>query len=697
MTGGPVVAIDFGTSYSSAVVVIGDRIVPVKEPTTHGWSFPSTVCRTDRELLVGTAAENAKRSRPGGYRSEFKRDFGQEAPLELESAAYPVEDLVAALLAALREQADQLANQPIQAAVLTVPVDYGPSQRALMVAAASKAGFTGPVTVLDEPVAAAFAPAHGPMPGPAELMLVYDLGGGTFDVALLEADSSGFRVVGKEGLSACGGGDIDRLLYGWFRDQADAPVRELLTIGPDADAASRQATRDLRQSLLEFLRLHVKHQLSSSRTVHDTFVAGSLRVPVDMDQDEFRELIEPIISDTVACCRELLRSRHHQPADLAAVLLVGGGTRMPVVTQALTAEFGRPLRHVEDPELAVALGAAYWAYEHPAVRMSLAESIAVPGGPTAFAATFGPADSTPLAVSGGIDGTLRLWNLADGTPGLSCTAHDGVVTSVDVSADGRTVASGGRDGIVQLWHPGASSARTLFCHADWVNTVRISPDGSHVLSASDDGHWLCSRVLSARAGAAPDGAAVTETVAEGRMSGTRVVGGALSAVTPGLCAIADSAGMVRFSNGTQVSADLAAGVITALALDTADQWVAAGYADGTVRAWALPLAGTFARFPVEEVGLSAVRDLRFGPTGLLASGHDDGTVRLWDPESGTGPQTVGCHESSVRAVAFPAGDLVFSAGADGHVRPWPAHLRTVPSGRRLRPSTRRSDAEGAHQ
>ena len=701
MTGGPVVAIDFGTSYSSAVVVIGDRIVPVKEPATHGWSFPSAVCRTDRELLVGTAAENAKRSRPGGYRSEFKRDFGQQAPIELEGVAFPVEDLVAALLAALREQAEQLANQPIQAAVLTVPVDYGPSQHALMAAAASKAGFTGPVTVLDEPVAAAFAPAHGPMPGPGELMLVYDLGGGTFDVALLEADGSGFRVVAKDGLIACGGGDIDRLLYGWFRDQADAPVRELLTIGPDADAASRQATRDLRQSLLEFLRLHVKHQLSSSRAVHDTFVAGPLRAPVDMDEDEFRDLIEPVISDTVACCRELLRRSHHQPADLAAVLLVGGGTRMPAVTQALAAELGRPLRHVEDPELAVALGAAYWAYEHPAARMPLAESVAVPAGPTALAVTLGPSAGAPLAVSGGVDGTLRQWNLAVGTPGPSCAAHDGVVTSVDVSADGRTVASGGRDGTVQLWHPGSSATRTLFCHADWVNTVRISPDGSQVLSVSDDGYWLCSRVLSDRAGAAPDGAAVTETVAEGRMSGTRVTGATLSAVTLGLCVIADSAGAIRFSDGTRVSSGPAGGVITALALDATDRWVAAGYADGTVLAWPLPPTGTFARSPDAEAGPSAVRDLRFGPAGLLASGHADGTVRLWDPESGAGPWTLGRHEGPVRAVAFPGEDLVFSAGADGRIRPWPAHIRAVPSqpgpGPRQRPSGQRSDAEGAHK
>ena len=183
--------------------------------------------------------------------------------------------------------------------------------------------------MLDEPVAAALAPAHGPMPGPGDLMLVYDLGGGTFDVAVLEADGSGYRVVGKDGLTACGGGDIDRLLYGWFRDRADASVRELLTIGPDANAVLRQATRDLRQSLLEFLCLHVKHQLSSSRTVHDTFVASPLRVPVDMDEEEFLNLIEPVISDTVACCRELLRRSRHQPADLAAVLLVGGGARMP--------------------------------------------------------------------------------------------------------------------------------------------------------------------------------------------------------------------------------------------------------------------------------------------------------------------------------------------------------------------------------
>ena len=140
MMGAPVIAIDFGTSYSSGVLVVDDSIVPVKEPATHSWSFPSAVCRTETELLIGTPAQIARRARPNGYRTEFKRDFGQEAPVELAGAAYPVAELTAAIFAVLREQAELIANQPVRAAVLTVPVEYGPAQRELMIAAAEKVG-----------------------------------------------------------------------------------------------------------------------------------------------------------------------------------------------------------------------------------------------------------------------------------------------------------------------------------------------------------------------------------------------------------------------------------------------------------------------------------------------------------------------------------------------------------------------------
>ncbi len=670
MTAEPVIAIDFGTSYSSAAVFVDGRTVAIKEPATRSWSFPSSVCRTETDLLVGTPAENARRGLPAGYRSEFKRDFGQDAPVELAGVAYSVTELTAAMFATLREQAELIANQPVRAAVLTVPADYGRARRDLMVVAAGKAGLTGPVTVIDEPVAAAFAAAHGPRLRPGELILVYDLGGGTFDAALLTVTRAGFTVSATTGLPACGGSDIDRLLYSWLRDRADPRLEPFLKTAPDADAASRQAARALRLSLLEFLRIRVKHQLSSATTVDDTFTEGPVQVRVTMDASQFCAIIEPVISETVSCCRELLRSSHHEADDLAALLLVGGGTRMPSVTDALLEAFGRPIRRAEDPELAVALGAAYWNSRQPRLRTTLVQSIPVPGSLTALAVAPDAPGHGPIAVSGGVDGMLRVWNLADGTPGPAIAAHDGSVSSIDISLDGNTVASGGMDGTVQVWNPGGAASRTTFTHGSWVNTVRVSSDGSHVLSVGDDGYWQYGALpatgdddVSGRTHATPGTPAV-----EGQLSGTRATAGALSAAMPGHCAIADSAGLIRFAARSPVSAGPGAGAIGALALDPAGKWLAAGYVEGTVRVWELPAAKLFAEAAVG----AAVRDLRFSPAGLLASGHSDGSVRVWNPGQPDDPEIVGNHDGPIRALAFPAGEIVVSAGADGQMRLWPA-------------------------
>ncbi|HLH59846.1 MAG TPA: Hsp70 family protein, partial [Streptosporangiaceae bacterium] len=392
--------------------------------------------------------------------------------------------------------------------------------------------------------------------------------------------------------------------------------------------------------------------------------------------------IEPIIADTLACCRELVRASGHEVADLAAILLVGGGTRMPSVTEALRAEFGRPLRYVEDPELAVALGAAYRTCQQPGQRTRLVESIAVPGGLTSLAVAPDGPGGTPTAVTGGLDGTLRIWRLDDGTPGPSLAAHDGIVSTLDISADGAVVVSGGQDGAVHVWNPGPGTARTICYHSGWVTTVRISADGGLVFSVGDDGYWRCSPLTGARA--AGNGQRVRgdraasrrarDGAADGQLRGARPAAGSMSTSRPGLCAIADSAGLIQLTNRRQVSAGPAAGTISAVALDAAGQRLAAGYAQGALRVWQLPKSKPFLEVSAEPDGVAPVRDLRFSPGGRLVSGHGDGSVRVWNLDQPTRPAVVGSHEGQVRSVAFPTDELAVSGGADGRIRVWPARV-----------------------
>ena len=154
-----ILAVDFGTSTSSAALVANGETIPIREASSGSWSWPSAVYRDGDALLVGTLAERRKQVRPAMYRAEFKRDFGQDVPVILGDQGFPVEALVTELISALREEAERVHGAPIDRAMLTIPASYGPAdpRRDLMIGAAEAAGFTV-VELIPEPVAAALAP-----------------------------------------------------------------------------------------------------------------------------------------------------------------------------------------------------------------------------------------------------------------------------------------------------------------------------------------------------------------------------------------------------------------------------------------------------------------------------------------------------------------------------------------------------------
>ncbi len=344
-----ILAADLGTSSSSAALVAGDTIELVKEPSSGSWAWPSAVCLTGEGLLVGSPAERRGRLRPELYRAEFKRDLGSGVPIPFGERAFLPEQLMTATLAALKAEAERMHGARLDRAVVTVPASYGPAdvRRHLMISAAEAAGF-GVVELLAEPVAAAMAPVAGPAFADGELVLVYDLGGGTFDAALVQM-GAGHRVLGSAALDDCGGRDIDALVYGELRG-ADGLAAALAA--PDAEG---------RRNRLRFgdLARRLKHQLSEVNTAEDVYdPTGQF---VQLDRGRLVELVIPALDRTVYCCRDLL-DRCRVPIDrVAAVLLVGGSTRMPVIAEFAGRTLGRPVRRVRDPDLAVTLGAARWA------------------------------------------------------------------------------------------------------------------------------------------------------------------------------------------------------------------------------------------------------------------------------------------------------------------------------------------------
>lgn len=210
--------IDFGTCYSSAALLLDGIPKPIKEPLKQGYSFPSSVYVTEGgEILVGQAAENKRQKNPQSYRREFKRELGSTDPYPLGNRFLLPEELVAEVLRKLKSEAELVVagrgEEPLSDALITVPATYQPYKRKLMKEACLKAGFSQ-VELLEEPVAAAIYYSRHARVETGEIVLVYDLGGGTFDATLLQKQASGYQILGMpKGLPHWGGTDFDREIY----------------------------------------------------------------------------------------------------------------------------------------------------------------------------------------------------------------------------------------------------------------------------------------------------------------------------------------------------------------------------------------------------------------------------------------------------------------------------------------------------
>jgi molecular chaperone DnaK (HSP70)/biotin carboxyl carrier protein len=351
--------VDFGTTTSTAALLVGETVRLLKEPGTGSWTWPSAVCLAGNSLLVGTPAERSKRAHPGAYRSEFKRDLGDGSRIPLGDKSFTPQDLVVEVLRAFTPLAERAADGPIRHLVLTVPGSYvtHDPRRDLMIEAGERAGFSE-VELLAEPVAAALAPMEGPPLAADSVVLVYDFGGGTFDAAAVRLTTGTSEVLGYGSREHCGGRDIDAKLAQMITEQAGDELQTLLVRAQEAiDSPARFAARRARLDFTDLVR-GIKHQLSDAPVASDYFLPANL--PIEVHGIDLTVHTAPILQETIDCCREVLASSRLQVDDLTAILLVGGSTRMPIVADTLRREFAVPIRYAEDPGTAVVQGAAHW-------------------------------------------------------------------------------------------------------------------------------------------------------------------------------------------------------------------------------------------------------------------------------------------------------------------------------------------------
>ncbi len=342
------VGIDLGTTYS-VIAALDDQGRPIVIPNAEGQlSTPSVVFVDNGSVIVGEDAKQAQALGEDNVASFFKRWMGNpEYRRSLGDQEWSPEDLSAQVLRKLVRDAEALLKQPVKQAVITVPAYFDDHQRRATISAGLKAGLDV-LQIINEPTAAALA--LGLKREDEDLLvLVYDLGGGTFDVTLVDINSTEYRVLGTDGDHQLGGKDWDDTVARWF----GGSFEEKYQVDIFADSA---AFNELRVACEE-----AKKKLSDVHSTRLTYVYQKQKHSDDLTREKLQELTGHLLERTATLCEQTLADAGKKWSDLAGVLLVGGSTRMPMVREYVNRMSGKPGIQSVSPDHAVAEGAALCA------------------------------------------------------------------------------------------------------------------------------------------------------------------------------------------------------------------------------------------------------------------------------------------------------------------------------------------------
>lgn len=336
--------VDLGTTYTAAAVRRGGS-VRVVQLTGDSQSMPSVVAvRDDGELIAGQAAERRATTHPSRAVREFKRRFGDAAPIVLGGRAHSVQDLTARLLAEVIDRTAEIEGSRPSRLALAHPASWGPFRLDGLRAAAASVGYDD-VVLVPEPVAAALAnrdrlPADG-------LVVVYDLGGGTFDAAVVR-NSAVVEILGTpEGVERLGGSDFDQAVLAHVDATLGGTVSTADHRDPDHAAALSRLRDECRSA---------KEALSADTEADVPVALEAVRTNVRLTRAEFESMIRPRLADSLAVLDRVVASTGAQWADVDGVLLVGGSSRIPVVGQLVAEHTGRPLITSGNPSFSIAIG-----------------------------------------------------------------------------------------------------------------------------------------------------------------------------------------------------------------------------------------------------------------------------------------------------------------------------------------------------
>ncbi|HEX6336703.1 MAG TPA: Hsp70 family protein [Jiangellaceae bacterium] len=340
--------IDLGTTYTAAAVAREGR-VGVVGLGNRAASIPSVIyLRHDGTVLTGEAASRHGPSEPGRVAREFKRRFGDPTPILLGGTPYSAEALTARMLRWVVEKVTELEGGTPDRIAVTHPANWGPYKKDLLAQALRLADVDA--ITLTEPEAAAIAYAANERVDPGAVVAVYDLGGGTFDAAVLRKMEDGFTILGQpEGIERLGGIDFDEAVVQHVRSALGGALDQ---VDPDDEQAMAALAR-LRAECVE-----AKEALSSDTETTIPVLLPGVQTEVRLTRAEFEQMIRPTLTETVSALRRALATAAVEPAEVSAVLLVGGSSRIPLVAELVSDALGRPIAVDAHPKHAIALGAA---------------------------------------------------------------------------------------------------------------------------------------------------------------------------------------------------------------------------------------------------------------------------------------------------------------------------------------------------
>jgi molecular chaperone DnaK len=348
----PIVGIDLGTTNSEVAAVIDGEVQVIDDGGET--ILPSFVgLGPDNQLIVGTPARNQYIVYPERTVKSIKRLMGTDEQVSLGGdQRYSPAEISAVILRALKQRAEKKLGVAVKRAVITVPAYFSDRQRQATRDAGAIAGLEV-ARILNEPTAAALA--YGAGRGGASTLLVYDLGGGTFDVSLVRIDNDITEVLASHGNNHLGGDDFDRLVADSILARLPGKLKRAIEADRRAMSRIARAAEEARKRLSFEPHTFVREE----NIVEINGVPQ--HVEIEIDRDELEETILPLIKQTLESVHRALADAGKRPGDLDGILLVGGATRTPLVSSLLEEATGFTPRQDLHPDLCVALGAGVQA------------------------------------------------------------------------------------------------------------------------------------------------------------------------------------------------------------------------------------------------------------------------------------------------------------------------------------------------